>query len=77
MFWASILIFFKDCINNVWVAIRNGNRKVAGHFVNKGVEKFGFGFNFLHKEVRKTLVSISSSYSIRHILRFVPTLLNT
>ncbi|KAL9986739.1 hypothetical protein ACROYT_G000926 [Oculina patagonica] len=38
-------------IENVWMAIRRGNRKVAGYFVSKGVDKFGFGFNFLHKEV--------------------------
>jgi len=25
---------------------------VAGYFVSKGVDKFGFGFNFLHKEVQ-------------------------
>ena len=43
----------KEGINCVWVAIRSGNRKVAGYFVDKGVDKFGFGFNFLHKEVKK------------------------
>lgn len=25
---------------------------MAGYFVSKGVDKFGFGFNFLHKEVQ-------------------------
>ena len=35
------------------MAIRHGNRKLAGYFVSKGVEKHGFGFNFLHKEVKK------------------------
>lgn len=43
---------FKTGINNVWIAIRHGNRKVAGYFVSKSVDKIGFGFNFLHKEVR-------------------------
>ncbi|XP_073244839.1 poly [ADP-ribose] polymerase tankyrase-like isoform X3 [Porites lutea] len=38
-------------IDEVWHAIRSGNRKLAGYFVSKGVDKFGFGFNFLHKEV--------------------------
>ena len=40
----------------MWIAIRHGNRKVAGYFVSKGVDKFGFGFNFLHKEVKRILV---------------------
>ncbi|XP_015763135.1 PREDICTED: ankyrin-1-like [Acropora digitifera] len=38
-------------LEHVWMAIRHGNRKLAGYFVSKGVEKHGFGFNFLHKEV--------------------------
>lgn len=38
-------------IDNIWMAVRSGNRKVAGHFVKMAVEKEGFGFNFLHKEV--------------------------
>lgn len=43
----------QTALEHVWMAIRHGNRKLAGYFVSKGVEKHGFGFNFLHKEVKK------------------------
>ena len=33
---------------------------MAGYFVSKGVDKFGFGFNFLHKEVKRISMSDSS-----------------
>lgn len=32
---------------------------MAGYFVSKGVDKFGFGFNFLHKEVQIFQIEIS------------------
>ena len=49
----SCLSLFQDegLINEIWRAVRNGHRKLAGYYVTKAVEKDGFGFNFLHKEV--------------------------
>lgn len=46
------IYIFQIGINSVWKVIRYGNRKVVGYFVSKGVDKFGFGFNFLYKEVQ-------------------------
>lgn len=51
-------------MNSVWMAIRHGNRKVAGYFVSKGVDKFGFGFNFLHKEVKGILVDTDILFDV-------------
>ena len=47
------------------MALRAGNRKVAGYLVKKAIEKDGFGFNFLHKEVgfiRKYIVLFINAF---------------
>jgi hypothetical protein len=55
MYYIAILIVScflgQDGMLKVWKAIRCGNRKMAGYFVTKAIERDGFGFNFLHKEV--------------------------
>lgn len=48
---SNAFVFAQNGIHKVWKAIRCGNRKVAGYFVKQALDKEGFGFNFLHKEV--------------------------
>ncbi|GFT42008.1 poly polymerase tankyrase [Nephila pilipes] len=40
-----------EILRNIHIAVRNGHHKLAGQLVSEALEKGGYGFNNLHKEV--------------------------
>ena len=41
-----------DCLRNVHLAIQNGHRQLAAKLVSEALRVGGYGYNFLHEEVR-------------------------
>lgn len=42
--------FESYAMGEIYLAVRAGNRKLAGYLVEKQEEHGGWGFNFLHKQ---------------------------
>ena len=41
-----------ECLRNIHLAIQNGHRQLAAKLVSEAVRIGGYGYNFLHEEVR-------------------------